>query len=758
MDDEIIKLEEGWAEINKSIEKLIRILGQTNPQESLTREEYAHVYTKCYKMCTQRSPDNYSQELYTRHGDRIKDYLEGVVMPVLREKRDEYLLKELVVRWKHHETMDKWMRRFFMYLDRYHVKHHSLPELHEASLKLFRQIVFEKVKTPFVEAILAQINKEREGEVVDRSLLKQCVEIFGEMMPQLKVYTSSLEEPLLDDTREVYRKKAQEWIEQDALPEYLRKAEAALETEGERVDNYLEPQTKAKLQGVVMDELLAQHETALLEKEGSGCRALLRDDKSEDLARLFKLYQKVHKGLEPIAAIVREHVTKQGMEIVEKRESALASAQTPKEKDSLDPAFVQSLLDLHEKNQSLVKTEFEADSLFQKALKEAFETFVNHDVGKRSNAELLANYCDRILKSGGVKHSDTEIENLLERTVQLFSYLSEKDTFADVYRNQLAKRLLMNRSASDDAEHSIISKLRLRCGAQFTSKMEGMVKDLLTGNEYKKAFKDQVRSDPEALLEKSQATNISANAPGDHVVVDGVEFSVEVLTTGHWPSYKMVPIELPLELQKCMEIYQAFYDKKTSQRCLKWVHSLGNCSLRAQFKRTYDLQVTTLQACALLHFNSIPEGEYVVFTDFVTYLNVEEEVAKRILHSLSCAKHRVLEKDPMSKSIARTDKFRFNSNFSSPMRKLRLPMASLDESSNPKRVEEDRSIAIEAAIVRIMKARKRLSHQELVAEVLSQLHFFAPAPRVVKRRIEHLIDREYLERDESQANFYKYLA
>jgi hypothetical protein len=44
-------------------------------------------------------------------------------------------------------------------------------------------------------------------------------------------------------------------------------------------------------------------------------------------------------------------------------------------------------------------------------------------------------------------------------------------------------------------------------------------------------------------------------------------------------------------------------------------------------------------------------------------------------------------------------------------------MATIEESHNPNRVEEDRSIAIEAAIVRIMKARKVLSHQQLTSEV-----------------------------------------
>jgi hypothetical protein len=64
---------------------------------------------------------------------------------------------------------------------------------------------------------------------------------------------------------------------------------------------------------------------------------------------------------------------------------------------------------------------------------------------------------------------------------------------------------------------------------------------------------------------------------------------------------------------------------------------------------------------------------------------------------------------------------------------------------------QDRQYQIDAALVRIMKTRKTLSHKLLVGESLAQLKFPLKATDL-KKRIESLIDREYMARDKDNAD------
>jgi hypothetical protein len=63
------------------------------------------------------------------------------VLPSIREKHDEFMLRELVKRWANHKVMVRWLSRFFHYLDRYFIARRSLPPLNEVGLTCFRDQV-----------------------------------------------------------------------------------------------------------------------------------------------------------------------------------------------------------------------------------------------------------------------------------------------------------------------------------------------------------------------------------------------------------------------------------------------------------------------------------------------------------------------------------------------------------------------------------------------------------------------------------------
>merc|ERR1719162_1782874 len=85
--------------------------------------------------------------------------------------------------------------------------------------------------------------------------------------------------------------------------------------------------------------------------------------------------------------------------------------------------------------------------------------------------------------------------------------------------------------------------------------------------------------------------------------------------------------------------------------------------------------------------------------------------------------------------------------------------AKPEGSEVPATVEEDRKHLVEAVIVRVMKSRKTLEHNQLVMEVTRHLTSrFLPAPTLIKQRIEKLIEREYLERSQQDRRVYNYLA
>ncbi|PON62449.1 Cullin, N-terminal [Trema orientale] len=276
---ETIDFEQGWEVMRKGITKLKNIL-EGLPEPQFSSEDYMHLYETIYNMCTQKPPHDYSQQLYDKYRESYEEYITSTVLPSLREKHDEFMLRELVKRWANHKIMVRWLSRFFYFLERYFIAQRSLRPLNEVGLTCFSDLVYKELNAKVRDAVISLIDQEREGEQIDRALLKNVVDIFVEIgMGQMDHYENDFEEAMLKDTAAYYSRKASKWISEDSCPDYMLKVEECLRLEKDRVSHYLHSSSEPKLLEKVQHELLSVYATQLLEKEQFGCHALFRDDK-----------------------------------------------------------------------------------------------------------------------------------------------------------------------------------------------------------------------------------------------------------------------------------------------------------------------------------------------------------------------------------------------------------------------------------------------------------------------------------------------
>lgn len=161
----------------------------------------------------------------------------------------------------------------------------------------------------------------------------------------------------------------------------------------------------------------------------------------------------------------------------------------------------------------------------------------------------------------------------------LFRYLHEKDVFEKYFKQHLAKRLLSGRSISDDVERSMITKLKVECGYQYTSNLEGMFMDMKMSSDTQHNFRI---------------------AMGGSAKVEDVELQVHVLTTGFWPTQAAVGCSLPPSILRCCDVFKEHYLKQHSGRRLAWQTNMGSADLKAIFNtRKHEINVSTYLMCAL---------------------------------------------------------------------------------------------------------------------------------------------------------------
>ena len=628
------------------------------------------------------------EDLYNKLIEYLKGHLEELVQQS-KGHTDEALLSFYIKEWDRYTVAAKYIHHLFRYLNRHWVKREmdegkkGIYDVYTLHLVKWRQVLFEQVHTKVMDAVLKLVEKQRNGETIEHSQIKAVVDSFvslglDETDPSkstLDVYRFHFEKPFLKATAEFYQAESKQFVNENSIVEYMKKAETRLDEEDERVRTYLHQDIAVPLKNTCHQALIAEH-SALLRDE---FQVLLDNDREEDMARMYKLLSRIPEGLDPLRQKFESHVRKAGLSAVQKVAS---------EAEKLEPkVYVDALLETHTKYQALVKKAFCDEPEFTRALDNACREFVNRNEvcksGSNKSPELVAKYTDVLLRKGGNSVEESELEATLTQIMTVFKYIEDKDVFQKFYSRMLARRLVHGNSSSDDAETSMISKLKEACGFEYTNKLQRMFQDMQISKDLNTNFRNQE-------AEKGGGSTLDSQ--------------YSILGTGFWPlqppTTKFNP---PAEIAADFDRFYKFYKENHEGRKLTWLWNLCKGEVRAHYckgtKTPYAFQVSLYQMAILLLFN---ERDTYSYDDIAATTQLNPDVLEQAMATILKAK--VLLISPEGSKVKSGASFKLNTDFRSKKIRIKLDQGGVketkqEEAETNKTIEEDRKILIQVSLL-----------------------------------------------------------
>ncbi|KAJ3208796.1 Cullin-4 [Entophlyctis luteolus] len=695
--------------VSDTLGRLARAVASMQGEEGVS-DSLEELYKACERLCVHGQGAAVYDMLQTdiaAHLDRVFPALQQAC----RHANDAEVLNAMHEVWSAHCRAQLMIRSVFLYLDRtYVVQTQYRKSIWEMGLDLFRSRLVADgavgdavdasgdsfvLKNRILDAALKTIEQERLGQQIQMTVIKSVIQMFLD----LGVYMQLFESKFLSASESFYILESTRAM--NSISSGIeRSGGSSVASYLEYVDRRLEEEKircsgTAAIGGYLSIATRKGILTILERVLIERCQSILLEKGFDEL---------IHGGLTESLARMYSLFSKTAAGLAEMQKffgDYISKVGLSVVNDiARDTTMVADLLSFKRKMDEMGCGPFAGDKAFARTIRDSFEKFINNRQNKP--AELVAKHIDALMKSGKGT-SESETEDVLDQCLALFRFIQGKDVFEAFYKKDLAKRLLLGKSSSVDSEKSMLLKLKAECGPGFTSKLESMFKDIETSKDIVASFK---------------------------------------------------------QLERCQEVYKEFYLSKYSGRHLIWQNQLGHCVLKGYFKKaTKEVSVSLFQAIILLMFN---DGDIFTYKDIALSTSMEAKELERTLQSLACGKIRILNKIPKGRDVNPDDKFEFNASFENPLYRIKVNSIQMKETveenkETTEKVFADRQYQVDAAIVRIMKTRKKLTHTLLIAELFEQLKFPIKA-QDLKKRIESLIDREYMERESADSSTYMYLA
>lgn len=763
-----------WSFIQPS---LGLILGSSGDQ-GVTSKVYMHCYTAIYNYCTNKSRSgsdsvantNGAKNSYSLAGseiyNKLEDYLVNFITSLNKESNESFL--EFYVRKLNRFTIGAgYMNNVFDYMNRYWVQkersdgRRDIYDVSTLCMLQWKTHMFNNNAERLIEEILQQIERQRNNEIIDTNLISSAVKslvYLGIDTQDLKkanlvVYINYFEKDFLDETAKYYRNESNGFLADHNVVDYMKKCETRLNEEISRSNNYLEDHTKKSLVDVLNTVLIKDHATEMYDQ----FITLLENNQLEHIQRMYKLLSRVPSTLEPLADSLKRYIENDAVKVIEEikkgGESTNANdeeAGKPRKPNGpVNPkVYIHSLIAVYLKFNDVVNGAFQKDPIFIRALDNACKNFVNKNsiamINPKSSSktpEILARYADAFMRTSS-KEADTYDMNA-DNLMIIFRFVEDKDAFEEHYRRMMAKRLINNTSKSEELEESVMKRFQEENSMEYTSKMHKMIIDMKSSEDLKSKMRDELFTMDSQLK----------------------DFTPLILASSMWPFTKQPDYKLkfPLNLQNIIDRFEKIYTTAHTGRQLDWLWNHGRSEVKANLSRkgkpAFTFIVTNLQLLILLAFN---DKKTFSFSELQNLIECPPYLLDNQITPL--VKYKLFEQSPPGPQFQNRPDTTFTIVDEYKSRKLKVNFVSSLKSEQKqeddeiaKEIVESRQLYLRTCIVRVMKARKTISHTELYNEVVTQsLSRFHAKNTDVKTAITACIQQEYMKRIDNST--YEYIA
>ncbi|KAF9427117.1 Cullin-2 [Podila epigama] len=696
-----------------------------------------------YDICNS-IPKPFPEKLYIAIADFLVEYTVGVRTEILNH---DDVVPTYAMYWRQYSVASFYLNMACEYLNGHITKQRRVvgaigvhpfvgqsnyprQDIQALAHQIWReQIVIEiklRKQNRTMNQIFETIRQDREGRQVNYSAVQEAILSLDQ---PLELYVDEFETPYIAQTKAYYKMESNIKMSSCNISQYMRSALERLSQEVSRNSRYCHPTSHARVIQECETQYISEHQKSIQAE----FEKMIANERTDDCTLAYSLLSRIENGIEPLLEIFEKYITTVGRDIILGLGASIAK--DPKE-------YVEQLIQLHSKYMQMCTKVFSNDASFVAAVDKAFRTIVN-DTATNSAArspEVMARYTDTLLrKKQKTGLTEADIEDRLTRVVILFKYIDDKDLFQKFYSRVLAKRLIFDSSLSAEAEANMISRLKSACGVEYTSKLQRMFTDMTISNDLNTGFKE--------WLSVNELSN-------------GLDFGILVLTAGSWPVNSTQPLEFqcPDELEKSITNFTTFYDKRHNGRKLSWFWHWCRADVRVNYlDKRYELSLSLYQFAVLACFNT---GDSFTLVEIQRQTKLIEFELIRVVKSLVDAG---LVLSSTSTTVDMGSTVQLNFGFSNKRTKLKISGGlqadtPQETTATLKAVDEDRRLCIQASIVRIMKSRRVLSHVQLVQEVIEQCKTrFSPSVPMIKKCIEQLLDKQYIERADDSLDRYIYV-